>query len=353
MVDDWIKNTLTEVALVRDALELLSTRTHKTLLVTNTSGRLLGVVTDGDIRRGFLSGHTLDDPVTQVMNRNPQVAVPSASRQQIKGMMKASNVLAIPIIDDGRLVGLEVDSEAQVGVQSHDTPIFIMAGGFGSRLRPLTDKCPKPMLELAEKPMLEILIRQFKSEGFSNFFISTHYLPEKITNYFGSGRELGVDIKYVYEEKPLGTGGALGLLPRDLGSKDPIIMINGDILTTVNFSELLKYHYKSKGLATMCTRDYEYQVPFGVVTPNGIFVEDILEKPVQKFNVNAGIYVLSQDLRKYVLPNKFLNLPNLLQMVISGGDDVSIFPIHEYWLDIGRIEDFTRAKSDIYSLSLL
>ena len=224
-----------------------------------------------------------------------------------------------------------------------------MAGGFGTRLRPLTESCPKPMLKLGDKPILELIMLRFIHAGFHRFYISTHYLPEMIREYFGDGSKWNVNIRYVHEETPLGTGGALGLLPEDLPAL-PLILINGDVLTNVDFERVLEFHNKHNAAATMCVRDYEYQVPFGVINGEGNKIISMVEKPVQRFFVNAGIYVISPQIWRSVTQNNRIDMPTLLEQFISRQANVMMFPIHEYWLDIGRVEDYHRAQTDILSL---
>jgi NDP-sugar pyrophosphorylase family protein len=224
-----------------------------------------------------------------------------------------------------------------------------MAGGFGTRLRPLTDNCPKPMLKVGGKPMLEILIDSFIKSGFNNFYISTHYLPEQIRDYFDDGSSKGVNITYVHEESPLGTGGALGLLPENM-AKLPLVLINGDILTKVDFGKLIEFHDNNKAESTMCVREYEYQVPFGVVEGEGNNVTSMIEKPIQRFFINAGIYILNSSVIDTVKPHNYLDMPTLLEQQIANSQTVVKFPIYEYWLDIGRMDDFNRAQRDYSSL---
>ena len=207
------------------------------------------------------------------------------------------------------------------------------------------------MLKVGDKPILEVLLRQFIDHGFHRFFISTHYLPEVITEYFGDGSRFGVDIQYVHEETPLGTGGALGLLPEDALSH-PLIMINGDILTKVDFEKLLHFHNDHDVIATMCVREYEYQVPFGVIESDGLYIDGMVEKPLHRFFVNAGVYVVDPNVCANVEKNSYIDMPSLLEKYIAAGGKVLQFPIHEYWLDIGRMDDFKRAQMDVVSLGL-
>jgi dTDP-glucose pyrophosphorylase len=351
MSHDWRNILLNSTQKVREALAIIDSESLRIALVVDEGIKLLGVITDGDIRRGLLHGITLESNVREVMNATPLTAEHGTSRNELVKMMRKHDLLSIPLLHNNEVVGLETLLEFRSD-QDLQNPIFIMAGGFGSRLRPLTNDCPKPLLKLGGKPLLEILLNSFIKCGFVNFYISTHFLPQMIRDYFGDGRKWNVSIKYVHEETPLGTGGALGLLPKDI-PKLPIILINGDILTKVNFHKLLEFHDKNPSTATMCVRDYEFQVPFGVVNGAGSNVASLEEKPIHRFFINAGIYVINPEVLESVAKNIRLDMPTMLQERINNGCSVGMFPIHEYWLDIGRHEDYARAQQDIKSLGLL
>ena len=258
---------------------------------------------------------------------------------------------AIPLVDRGKLVGLETQKSLNSMPVKKGNPVFIMAGGFGKRLRPLTNNCPKPMLKLDKRPMLEILLTRFVNLGFSNFYISTHYMPEVISDYFGDGSKWNVKIQYVYEKYPLGTGGALGLLPDDVGDL-PIILINGDILTTVDFVKILDFHEKNTAEATLCVRKYEYQVPYGVVSGDGLNVKSMEEKPTHEFFVNAGIYVVNREVKNLCERGEHMDMPRVLEKLVTNAKEVLMFPVHEYWLDIGRPDDYRRAQIDVLGLDI-
>lgn len=223
-----------------------------------------------------------------------------------------------------------------------------MAGGFGKRLYPLTQDCPKPMLKVGGKPILELILQSLVDAGFHRFYISTHYLPEMIREHFGDGSKWKVSIQYVHEDEPLGTGGALGLLPAG-AIELPMILMNGDLLTRVDYRSLLEFHQRHQGAATLCVSEYESQVPYGVIQSEGHRITQIVEKPIQRFFVSAGIYILSPELIGRVAPGRRIDMPTLLQQEIGAGREVSMFPVHEYWLDIGRMDDLRRAQEDIHS----
>ena len=337
-----------------DTLETAIQRLHaggkRISLVVDENRKLLGTVTDGDIRRSLIKHVTMDCSVTEVMNNTPSTALASESSDLIMSKMKRRDLLSIPLVDNyGILVGLET-LQHLLEKRRYDNPVFIMAGGFGTRLHPLTEKKPKPLLNIGNRPILETIIKQFIEAGFHNFYISTHYKAEMIRDHFGDGSSMDVNIEYLHEEKPLGTAGSLGLLPGSM-SDLPIIMMNGDLLTKVNFEHLLDFHQEQTSLATMCVREYDFQVPYGVVEIKEQHVTTIVEKPVQKFFVNAGIYVLDQKLINKIDGKSYLDMPNLLEAQIENGQKVSVFPIHEYWLDIGRMEEYESAHQTFESES--
>lgn len=350
MTNSWENVLIRPKDSLEIAIRVIDKEALRMALVVDKHRNLLGTVSDGDIRRALINHMSLETEVEEVMNPNPIVAELKTTKDILKGIMQAKNLLALPLVDDGKVVGLETLHQA-LEAKIYDNPVFIMAGGFGKRLRPLTDNCPKPMLLVGGKPMLQIIIESLAHAGFHNFYISTHYMPDLIKEHFGDGENWGVSINYVYEQRPLGTGGALGLLPNDLHNL-PLIMMNGDILTKVDFEELLYFHSKHQAVATMGVREYNHQIPYGVVSSNDHQVTGMVEKPSQKFFVNAGVYVLEPNLVKSVQAGQKIDMPTLLQKEIDAGKYVSMFPLHEYWLDIGQIKDFDQAQEDIKLIDL-
>ena len=264
---NWKKILLKPEQPIRDALQLIDKESLRIALVIDDNCYLLGVVTDGDIRRGLLNNLSIDSPVNLVMNKKPITAEYGTSRKELIDLMASEKLLSIPLLDAGVVAGVEALQYLEKQ-PTRENPVFFMAGGFGKRLRPLTDSCPKPMLKVGDKPILEWLLKRFIRSGFKNFYISTHYLPEIIRDHFGDGSKWGVSICYVHEDMPLGTGGALGLLPENIPDL-PLILINGDVLTNMNFEKFIQFHNKHNAAATMCVRDYEYQVPYGVIAGDG------------------------------------------------------------------------------------
>ena len=342
---DWKESMLPPASTMLDAIYALNKKSRRTVLVVDDNAKLLGTITDGDIRRSLANHYNMDTLLTEIMCRDPITAPINSSKDTILSLMKEKDLLQVPIVDDkGCVHGIDT-LQHLLSPQKHDTPIFLMAGGFGKRLRPLTHDIPKPLLKVGTKPILETILTQFIDYGFQNFYISTHYKAEMVRKHFGNGQQWGVNIQYVHEEEPLGTAGSLGLLPSDL-SNVPLIMMNGDLLTKVNFEQLLQYHNEHPGIATMCVREYDFQVPYGVIESEGHSIKKIIEKPIHNFFVNAGIYVLEPDLVNSVNGNDFLDMPDLLEKRINNGDTVNMFPIHEYWLDIGQMDEYEKAHKD-------
>ncbi|WP_339764469.1 nucleotidyltransferase family protein [uncultured Sulfitobacter sp.] len=350
MSDLWKSILLRPDQAIRECLEILDKGSLRIALVVDDAMTLLGVLTDGDVRRALLRNITMDSPVSDIMTTTPVTADQHNTRKEIVELMEQKQLLVVPLLDGKTLVGLETLLRSG-SARTYDNPVFLMAGGFGTRLRPLTNDCPKPMLKVGDKPILETVLRGFKNAGFYNFYISLHYLPNVVRDYFGDGSKWDVNIQYVLETEPLGTGGALGLLPDDMPDL-PLIVMNGDLLTQVDYEILMKFHTKNSSQATMCVREYTYQIPFGVVNGEGNQISGMIEKPSYRHFVNAGIYVIERALLNKVLKNQKMNMPDLFEQCIEDKKKVLMFPIHEYWLDIGRLDDFEKAQQDILNLDL-
>lgn len=343
---DWKEACLKPLSTISDAIGVLESKALRIVLVVDDFGKLLGVVTDGDIRRGLIRHMNMNMPVSEVMCKTPTVASLKDDRDKILALMKSGNFLHIPLVDGkGRVVGLET-LQHLLDNKTFDNPVLLMAGGLGKRLRPLTNDTPKPLLKIGKKPILETILERILDSGFHNFYISTCYKSDMVRDYFGDGGKWNVSIRYIYEEEPLGTAGALGLLPDDMPDL-PVLMMNGDLLTKINFEHLLQFHQEEGGLATVCVREYDFQVPYGVIKSKGYRITGIEEKPVHKFFVNAGIYVLEPKLVRSVNKATYLDMPDLLEEKIDQDQQINMFPVHEYWLDIGRMEEIERAKQSI------
>lgn len=333
---------------IRDAMAVLDQSALQIVLVVDPLEKLVGTVTDGDIRRGLLRDLSQNASVEEVMNRNPLTAPQGLSRQELIETLRRHDLRHVPIVDrTGRVVGLEADSELYEGVEK-DNWVVLMAGGLGQRLRPLTDDVPKPLLAVGDRPLLEIIIDRFIVQGFRRFFISVNYRAEMVMSHFGDGGRLGCVIRYLEELEPLGTAGAIGLLPEM--PKDPFVVMNGDLLTTVDFDRLVSFHADHAGDLTLCVRRYSHQIPYGVAEIRDSQVVNIVEKPSHDCYISGGIYVLSPTVLPRLKPTRRIDMPDLMRDLIASGRRVAAFPVTEYWIDIGRIEDLERARSEAVSL---
>tara|TARA_B100000686_G_scaffold87986_1_gene94742 strand:- start:39591 stop:40646 length:1056 start_codon:yes stop_codon:yes gene_type:complete len=343
---DWQKVLLSPDDTLLMAINILQDEPAGIVLVVDKSRKLLGTITDGDVRRGLLKFKNMNITAKDIMCKQPHFALHSSGHEKIISLIKELEYLHMPLVDSkGCVVGLEILKDIS-GVQRYDNPVFLMAGGKGKRLGSLTKNTPKPLLKVGADPILQTILEQFVQIGFHDFYISTCYKGQMIREYFGNGDKWGVKIRYVNEDKPMGTAGALGLLPKNL-QHIPIIMMNGDLLTKLDFGRLLKFHEENDGLATMCVREYEVQVPYGVIKAEGYRVAEIIEKPSETFFVNAGIYVLDPAFYKNVNTGGYLDMPELIQNEVEKGGEINMFPIHEPWADIGHVEEIEKARQNI------
>lgn len=344
MVSSWKEILVLPGASIRDVIRVLDKSAKQIVLVVNEGSRLLGTVTDGDIRRGILKGMSLEEPVQRIMNPDPTVAMIDEGREGILAMMRSTRLHHVPLVDENYCVmGLETLDEL-IQSRARKNRVVLMAGGLGNRLRPLTDECPKPMLKVGNKPLLETILENFIEYGFHRFYISVNYMADVVKSYFGDGSRWGVYIDYLHEQQQLGTAGALSLLPET--PNEAILVMNGDLLTKVNFKQLLDFHYGHQAQATMCVREYDFQVPYGVVKIDGQHITGIDEKPIQRFFVNAGIYVLEPEVLDLIAADTYFDMPTLFEELIERKKVTAVFPIREYWLDIGHLADYNRANGE-------
>tara|TARA_Y100000590_G_C15704433_1_gene1008045 strand:- start:1418 stop:2485 length:1068 start_codon:yes stop_codon:yes gene_type:complete len=342
---DWNKACLSINSSIKDVISNLDSTTLKIALIVDNNMKLIGIVTDGDIRRGILRGVDLEESVKKVINKKPLTVNINSSNKNILNILQKNNMFSIPITDDeNKACGIET-IQRLLDKNRQENWVFLMAGGFGARLEPLTKNTPKPMLSIGGKPLLENILENFISQGFHKFYISLHYMAEQFMDYFGDGSKWGVTIKYVIETKPLGTVGSLGLFPEK--TELPIIMMNGDILTKVDLNHLLEYHCNSNAMATMCVRQYNNKIPYGVVNIHEHNLVSIKEKPHKKIFVNAGIYVFDSHVIKYIEKDKAKDIPDLFNKLIDNEDKLKVFPIHEYWIDVGSLDNYEQANKDI------
>lgn len=341
---DWKQVLISPDTTLRDALIRIDASGIQLAVVVDAQGCLLGLLSDGDVRRALLRGVDLSISSSEVMNPNPIVAGSNWSRDELIAIMRRKVLHHIPIIDSNRIVVGLATLDEFAGMIQHSNWVVLMAGGLGTRLHPLTENCPKPMLLVGGKPILENILESFVEQGFYNFFISVNYMAETIMDYFGNGSRWGVAINYLREDVRLGTAGALSLLPSM--PEEPFFVMNGDLLTKIRFDSMLQFHKNQQASATMAIREYDFQVPYGVVRMNGTQIEGIEEKPVHKFFVSAGIYMLSPDVMAYVQKNQYLDMPNLFEKTTAAGKVATAFPLREYWIDIGRFEEYEKAQNE-------
>lgn len=324
------------------AIRNLNNTAIKIILVVNEAGVLEGTISDGDIRRGLLRGLNLESSIASIIRHNPLVVVPDLSRDMVMQLMVANKIQQIPVVDEQHhVIGLHIWDELTAPVIRSNIMV-IMAGGMGARLRPHTENCPKPLLDVAGKPMLEHIIDRAKLEGFNHFVLAIHYLGHMIEAYFGNGERFGVKIDYLREESPLGTAGALGLmspLPRD-----PFVVTNGDVITDIRYGELLDFHNRHSAMATMAVREHEWQHPFGVVQTQGIEIVGFEEKPIARSHINAGVYALSPEALSVLSADAHCDMPTLFERLQEKSKRTVAYPMHEPWLDVGRPLDLQLAS---------
>ncbi|NCJ07072.1 NTP transferase domain-containing protein [Synechococcales cyanobacterium C] len=343
--DRWRQALLSIDSTLEQAIRNLDQSTLKIALVMTREEMLLGTLTDGDIRRGLLRGCDLQSLVDSVVNRNPIVVPPGLTRDTALRIMQANGIQQLPVVDEERhVVGLHLFDQLVLPTQRPNTMV-IMAGGKGTRLMPLTENCPKPLLPVAGKPMLEHIIDRAKSEGFQHFVIAVHYLGHMIEDYCSDGSRWQVQIEYLREKIPLGTAGAISLW--DAHPKAPFLVTNGDVLTDIRYGEMIDFHRQHAATATMAVRSHEWQNPFGVVNTKGVDIISFEEKPVVRSHVNAGIYVLSPAALDDLVPGEYCDMPFLFSRLQERGDRTIVYPMHEPWLDVGREADLQKAQSKL------
>lgn len=340
----WEKALLSADATVQEAIHSLNESCLQIVLVVSADRKLVGTVTDGDIRRGLLRGVNLDSSISHIVHRDAFVVPSQMGRETVMHLMQANKILQLPVVDEQRrVIGLHLWDELNAP-SVRGNLMVIMAGGLGTRLRPLTETCPKPLLPVRGKPMLEHIIERAKAEGFRRFALSINYLGHMIEEYFGNGDRLEVQIDYLREDRPLGTAGGLQLLSHV--PDQPFVVTNGDVLTDIHYGEMLDFHIRQDAVASMAVRLHEWQHPFGVVQVKGIDIVGFEEKPVHRSNVNAGIYVLEPSAIESLVKEERCDMPTLFERLQSLGHRTVAYPMHEPWLDVGRPDDLDRAQSN-------
>lgn len=327
-------------------METLNNGGSEICLIVDKDDLLLGTITDGDVRRGLLQGLSMGTPATTIMNPNPITAAPTTDTKALLKIITKDVLRQIPLVDpEGHVVGVRHLRDLTAQTTKRPNWVVLMAGGLGERLRPLTNNMPKPLLNVGDKPLLQTILESFIDQGFSEIYISVNYFAAAIKEHFGDGSNWDVNIHYLEEQDRMGTAGALTLLPEIPDA--PVVVMNGDLVTRVNFQHLLEYHAAQGTCATMCVREYDFQVPFGVISLEDNHITKIDEKPIHRFFVNAGIYVLNPEIIAKIPDAQHCDMTTVFDQAISEGQKTSAFPIHEYWLDIGRLDDLERAQLDM------
>ena len=337
------KIKITKEISIKKALKVISDGAIKIAFVVDKMGKLIGTLTDGDIRRGFLNGLDLNSPIKSIINYHPLTADKNDINDKLLQIALSKKIYQIPIIDKNKkVVGAHIVDEF-IKPYDKSNKVVIMAGGMGVRLRPLTKNLPKPMLKVGNKPILEIIINKIKKSGYKNIIISVKYKSKIIKNYFGNGKKFGVKIDYIHEKKKMGTAGALSLIKAKFN--EPFFVINGDIITNLDFEKMIDFHKKHKSQATMCIREYTIQSPYGEIKTDNENIVSIEEKPTHKAFVNAGIYILNPECINFI-PKKFYDMPTLFKKMIAEKKKTVSFPLGEYWMDIGGFNEYKKANID-------
>lgn len=334
--------------LLDDAVRCIDRNAKGIALVVDAERRLLATITDGDVRRWILAGFGLDRPIQEFLREKsshghltPVTAAAGTDRGVLLQLMNDELVRQVPLLDEaGHVVDLVTIDDL---VPSSNLPLeaLIMAGGFGTRLLPLTAEMPKPMLPIGDRPLMELIIDQLRRAGINRINVATHHQAQKIKSYFNDGVNFGVDLRYVDEDQPLGTAGALGLMSQPT---EPLLVINGDILTKVNFRAMLAFHREHRAEMTVAVRKYDIAVPYGVIETDSVYVRSLAEKPNLSFFVSAGIYLLEPSVHAEIPNGEHFNMTDLIQRLIQAGHPVVSFPVREYWLDIGHHADYAAAQ---------
>ncbi len=342
-MNDWKKIAVSDKNSLLEVMQVIDQGVKQIALVVTGDNHLLGTVTDGDIRRALLKGLSLDSPVSQCMNTNPVTGLIHESPSSWQRSMQKQALRNLPVLDANgcvvKLVQLELPREPD-----RENPVVIMAGGLGSRLHPLTEHQPKPLLKVGDKPILETIIQNITRQGFHHFTFCINYHGDKIKNYFQDGQQFDAQIQYIEEEKRLGTAGALSLLQEK--PNQPFIVMNGDILTKVDLVRLIEFHQQKNNILTLCTREYQHQIPYGVVEHHEHQITRLKEKPILFYNINAGIYVLSPEVLDQIPENQYFDMTQLIEQLLTDKQPVGSFPLTDYWMDIGQMDDFKQAHKD-------
>lgn len=345
MTDYLTKSMVRHDATMAEAMHSLDVSMSQIVLVLDDSDRLLGTLTDGDIRRALLAGASLEAPVRSHANQDCFTVPEETGRADVLELMQARQIAQVPVLDrDRRVVGLHLLYELITAIERPNWAV-VMAGGKGTRLGELTDTVPKPMLPVAGRPILERIILHLVGSGIRRIYLSVNYLADVIEAHFRDGHRFGCQIEYLREEEPLGTGGSLALLPggRDR-PVDPLLVMNGDLVTQANVGRIIDYHERGDHALTMAVRKYYHQIPYGCVNVDGDVLVGFAEKPTTIQLINAGIYVVDPDCLDLLPAAEPTSMPDLIGRIQASGRTVRVFEIDDDWIDVGRRDQLDQAR---------
>lgn len=344
------KCLISESADIREAIRAIESGQKGIAVIVSANQTLQGVVTDGDIRRGLLAGIKINDSITVIMNRKPTKAQSTMSSSSVIELLKQSGLETLPVVDSRNCVVdvillSDLTKEKDTGKAEGFSSALIMAGGEGRRLLPLTENLPKPLVEVGGMPLIERQVRRIATAGVNRIYIAVNYLSGMIESHLGNGSQYGVEIQYLREKQKLGTAGALSLINDSLDG--PLLLMNGDVFTSINFRYLLDFHLKHEPLLTVAAIDYHVEIPYGVIKTQGAFAFCLEEKPSQQFLCNAGIYAISPKVVSQVPKDQCYNMTDLIEQSMSEDSGVAVFPVHEYWSDIGTHAELDKARTEL------
>lgn len=328
---------------IREIAKIISQAGGRIVLVVNADEQLQGVITDSDLRKAVVNGVDMDQPAKTIMVRHPVVADPNDSREDVLSLMREHNIYEIPRVNAaGKVLGIEFFHQLDQD-QINDANVLVMAGGLGKRLHPLTLDVPKPMLPVRGVPMLERIVRSFVNEGFRQFYVSLCYRSDDFIEYFDRLNDDRMIIKWLIEEEPLGTAGSIAMIPSDDRRKD-LIVSNADLDSDISYQSVLRYHREHQADVTIACKRYAYQIPFGVIDHKDGHVQSIDEKPEYVKYINGGLYVLSPSVYAHHVEPKQLDMPQVINQALGKAKKVMMYPLHEYWRDIGQIKEYHQAN---------
>ena len=339
----WRNAIVKENSSLKKVIKKLNKTALQIIFITDSKNKLIGTITDGDIRRGLLRGLNLESKIGKIINKKPLIVKQNMNNKWIKKIMKSSKIDKVPVVNEsGKIINI-ITSQNE-NLETKENLILIMAGGKGARLRPLTNLCPKPLLPLAGKPILEHIIFKARDEGFKNFAISINYLGKMVEDYFKDGKKYGVKIHYLKERTPLGTAGSIGLLNDKITKKLPFIVTNGDVLTEVNLNALLSFHKKEKSMGTMSIYKHNWEHPYGVVKTEGVKIINVIEKPNFNAHINAGVYVFDPKIINLIKKNEHIDMNIFFKQLSNKRKNINAYPIYEPWFDVGTHDQLEIAK---------